>query len=104
MVLLQPAHLEEADAAAFLLRFLIDHPQARLANAWREALIAWAARQGRLLSKREARRVIERQRLGVIHAHSYLAELSLSDLRKLVRAVEQTLAAIDQGSHSEEPE
>ena len=25
MVLLQPAHLEEADAAGFLLRFLIDH-------------------------------------------------------------------------------
>ena len=61
MVLLQPAHLEEADAAAFLLRFLIDHPQARLVNAWREALIAWETRQGRHLSKNQARQVIERQ-------------------------------------------
>ena len=104
MVLLQPAHPEEADAAGFLLRFLIDHPQAKLANAWREALIAWAARQGRRLSKREARQVIERQRLGVIHAQSYLSELSLSDLSKLVKAVEQTIAALDQGSRGEEPE
>jgi hypothetical protein len=104
MVLLQPAHLEEADAAGFLLRFLIDHPQARLANAWREALIAWAVRQGLPLSKRKAQRAIERQRLGVIHAHSYLSELSLSDLRTLVRAVEQTLAALDQGGLEGEPE
>lgn len=43
-------------------------------------------------------------RLSVIHAHRYLSELSLSDLRKLVRAVEQTIAALDQGSHDEEPE
>jgi anti-sigma-K factor RskA len=39
----------------------------------------------------------------VIHAHSYLSELLLSDLRTLVTAVEQTLAALDQESHEEEP-
>ncbi len=95
---------EEADAARFLLRFLIDHPQAKLANAWREALIAWATRQCRRLLKNQARRVIERQRLGMIHAQSYLSELSLNDLRTLVIAVEQTLATLDQESHEEEPE
>jgi hypothetical protein len=104
VILLQRIGPQDADAVKFLLSFLIDHPQARLANAWREALIAWAARQGRPLSKNQARRLIERQRLGVIHAHSYLWELSLSDLRKLVTAVGQTLAALDQGSYGEEPE
>ncbi len=104
MILLQPARPAEADAVGWLLRALIDHPQAQLVNAWREALIAWGTRQGRRLSKNEARRVIERQRLGLIHAHSYLSELSLSDLGTLVMAVEQTLAALDQGSHEEEPE
>ena len=48
--------------------------------------------------------VIEQQQLSLIHAHSYLSELPLSGLRTLVRAVEQTLAALDQGSHGEEPE
>lgn len=92
-VLLQRRDQQGADAVKYLLRFLIDHPQARLANAWREALIAWETDQGHRLSKNRARQVIERQQLSMIHAHSYLWELSLSDLRKLVRAVEQTLAA-----------
>jgi len=104
MVLLRPAHPEEADAIGSLLRALIDHPQAQLVNAWREALIAWAARQGRRLSKNQARQVIERQRFGVIHSQSYLSELSLGDLRALVRAVEQTFVALDQGGDGEEPE
>ncbi len=104
MVLLQPVRPEEADAVGLLLHFLIDHPQAKLVNAWREALIAWGTWQGRRLSKNQARRVIERQRLGMIHAHSYLSELSLSNLRALVAAVEQTFAALDQGSNEEEPE
>jgi hypothetical protein len=104
VVLLQRRGPQDADTVTSLFRLLIDHPQARLANAWREALIAWAAHQGRRLSKNQARQVIERQRLGVIHAHSYLSELSLGDLRALVAAVEQTLAALDQASHGEEPE
>ena len=104
MVLLRPVRPEEADVVGSLLRFLIDHPQAKLVNAWREALIAWATQHSRRFSKNQARGVIERQRLGLIHAHSYLSELSLSDLRTLVIAVEQTLAALDQGNHEEEPE
>ncbi len=40
----------------------------------------------------------------MIHAHSYLSGLSLGDLRALVTAVEQTLAALDQGGNEEEPE
>ncbi len=40
----------------------------------------------------------------MIHAHSYLSELSLGDLRALVIAVEQTLAALDQGSQEGESE
>ena len=104
VVLLQRRGQQDADAVKSLLRFLIDHPQARLVNAWREALIARAARQGRLLSKNQARQVIERQRLGVIHAQSYLSELSLSELRALAVAIEQTLATLDQASQEGELE
>ncbi len=104
VVLLQRRGPQDADAVKSLLRFLVDHPQANLVNAWREALIAWATRQGWRLSKNQARRVIERQRLGTIHAQSYLSELSLNDLRALVIAVEHTFAALDQGRHEEEPE
>jgi hypothetical protein len=73
-------------------------------NAWREALIARGTDQGRRLSKNQARQVIERQRLGMIHAPSYLSELSLSDLRALVIAVEQTFMALGQRVNEEEPE
>ena len=104
VVLLQRRGPQDADAVKYLLRYLIDHPQARLVNAWREALIAWETDQGRRLSKNQARQLIERQQLSLIHAHSYLSELPLSGLRTLIRAVEQTLAALDQGNHSEEPE
>ncbi len=104
VVLLQRRGPQDADAVKFLLRFLIDHPQARLVNVWREALIARGTDQGRRLSKNQARQVIERQRLSMIHARSYLSELSLSDLRALVAAVEQTLAALDRGSQEGEPE
>ena len=104
VVLLQRIGPKGADTVRYLLRFLIDHPQAKLANAWREALIAWETRQGHRISKNQARRVIEEQRLGMIHAHSYLSELSMSDLRALVAAVEQTLMALSQGSREGEPE
>jgi hypothetical protein len=104
VVLLQRRGPQDADALKYLLRFLIDHPQARLVNAWREALIAWATRQVRRLSKNQALRVIERQRLGTIHAHSYLTELSLGNLRDLVVAVEQTLAALDRKSREGGPQ
>ena len=104
VILLQRSAPQNADANMYILRFLIDHPQARLANAWREALIAWGIQQGRRLSKNQARRVIERQRLSTIHAHSYLSELSLNDLRALVIAVEQTFTALDGGSREEELE
>ncbi len=95
---------QDADAVKSLLRLLIDHPQARLVNAWREALIARGTDQGRCLSKNQARQVIKRHRLSMIHAHSYLSELSLSDLRALVIAVEQTFMALGQRVNEEEPE
>jgi len=104
VVLLQRRGPQDADAVKSLLRFLIDHSQARLVNAWREALIAWETDQGRHLSKNQARQAIERQRLSMIHAHSYLSEFSLGDLRALVIAVEQTLVALDPGSQEGEPE
>src|SRR5207245_8935850 len=55
VVLLQRRGPQDADALKSLLRLLIDHPQARLVNAWREALIARRTDQGRRLSKNQAR-------------------------------------------------
>ncbi len=104
VVVLQQARPLEADGVGSLLRFLIDHPQTRLANAWREGFIVWWMQQGRRLSKNQARRIIERQRLGRIHAHSYLSELSLGHLRALVVEVEQCLAVLEKGTLEEEPE
>jgi N4-bis(aminopropyl)spermidine synthase len=104
VVVLRQVRSKDADGVGFLLRFLIDHPQARLANAWREGLIAWWTQQGWRLSKNQARRVIESQRLGRIHAQSYLSELSLGDLRALVVDAEQTLAVLEKGTLEEEPE
>jgi len=40
----------------------------------------------------------------MIHAPSYLSELSLSDLRALVIAVEQTFMALGQRVNEEKPE
>jgi len=98
-------HVKQAHSAtpvSSVLRYIIDHRQAKLVNAWREALITWGDKQGRRISKNEARRLIDQCPLAARHMNSYLSELPLSDLRALVIYVEQNLEALlapDQEEH-----
>jgi hypothetical protein len=86
---------DDLEGVNFVLRYIIDRRYAKLVNAWREGLIAWYARQGRTVSKNQARKAIERTRLASIHAAGYLSELSLADLRELVSEVTFTFAELD---------
>jgi hypothetical protein len=81
-------------AAGFVLRYVIDHGGARLANAWREGLIGAFARAGRTVTKNEARAAIAGTRTGEVHGESYLTELPLDALRGFVADVEATVATL----------
>lgn len=87
---------DSLEGVNFVLRYIIDRRYAKLVNAWREGLIAWYARQGRTISKNQARHAIEQCRLAIIHAAGYLSELSLADLRELVGEVNATLTQLAQ--------
>jgi hypothetical protein len=79
------------DAVGFVLRYLVDHCHAVLGNAWREALIAWAAAaDGRRVSKNQARQAIAAGPLAA-QLQSHLAELPVELLRLLVADVGRTL-------------
>jgi N4-bis(aminopropyl)spermidine synthase len=78
------------DPLGFVLRYLVDHRHAVLGNAWREALIAGAAVEGRRVSKNQARQAIAAGPLAA-QLQSHLAELPLELLRMLVTDVGRTL-------------
>lgn len=75
----------------YLLRNLADHPKARLANAWREALISWHKNQGTTLTKNQARELIGRGTIGSQYGQHYLTELPLHLLSNLVAELETTI-------------
>jgi hypothetical protein len=77
------------DAVGFVLRYLVDHCHAVLGNAWREALIAWAAADGRRVSKNQARHAIAGPLAAQLQSH--LAELPVELLRLLVADAGRTL-------------
>jgi N4-bis(aminopropyl)spermidine synthase len=81
------------DPAGLALRFLVDHRHAVLGNAWREALIAAAAADGRRVSKNQARQAIAAGPLAA-QLHSHLAELPVGLLRLLVAEVDRTLTEL----------
>jgi hypothetical protein len=66
---------EEVPDDLRVARYVLDHPRARLAGAWREALVAGARRQGRSLSKNEARRLVAEVVDPRTIADRYLCEL-----------------------------
>jgi N4-bis(aminopropyl)spermidine synthase len=78
------------DPLGFVLRYLVDHRHAVLGNAWREALIAGTAVEGRRVSKNQARQAIAGGPLAA-QLQSHLAELPLGLLRMLVTEVGRTL-------------
>ena len=80
------------NAHLFVLRYIADRPKARLANAWRESLIAWHKQQGTILTKNQARVLINQTRIGALYGQHYLAELSLHSLTALIAAAKATIA------------
>jgi len=82
-----------ADPPGLVLRFLVDHRHAVLGNAWREALIAAAAAEGRQVSKNQARQAIAAGPLAP-QLQSHLAELPVELLRLLVTDVDRTLGKL----------
>jgi hypothetical protein len=85
------------DPPGLVLRFLVDHRHAVLGNAWREALIAAAAAEGRRVSKNQARQAIAAGPLAA-QLQSHLAELPVELLRLLVPDVDRTLAELAAGA------
>jgi N4-bis(aminopropyl)spermidine synthase len=81
------------DPLGLLLRFLVDHRHAVLGNAWREALIAAAAKDGRRVSKNQARQAVAAGPLAA-QLHSHLAELPVGLLRLLVTDAGRTLTEV----------
>lgn len=80
-----------ADAApepeGFVARYVLDHPKARLAGAWREALVARARRAGATLSKNEARQhVVAQVEPGLVDGR-YLCELPEPVLARVCAAL-----------------
>jgi hypothetical protein len=70
-------------------RYLLDHPKARVLNAWREALVTLS---GRSLAKNDARAIIRATGLAPELEGGFLAELSQSLLCRLSEALERTAA------------
>lgn len=72
--------ISEPDRVA---RYLLEHPKARLAGAWREALVSFARRRGVTLSKNEARGLI-----------AELIDPDRIDLRHLCELPHQTFVSV----------
>jgi N4-bis(aminopropyl)spermidine synthase len=80
-----PASAVPEDLA--VARYVLGHPKARLAGAWREALVAAARRAGRSLTKNEARQAVRAAVDPEAIAGRYLCELPDEVLRSVAVAV-----------------
>jgi len=83
--------IEEVPEELRTARYVLDHPKARLAGAWREALVAQARRQGRVLVKNQARQLIAASVDPRSIEDRYLCELPERVLGAVARAM---LAAV----------
>ncbi|HLI56544.1 MAG TPA: bis-aminopropyl spermidine synthase family protein [Actinomycetota bacterium] len=80
-----------ASPADFLLRYLVEHQPALVRNAWREGLIQLASRQALLLTKNQARALIEETSMRPAELDAHLIELPADRLAHLVGEVEATV-------------
>ena len=85
---------DPADRLATLLRYIVHRRRAKLANSWREGLIA-AARGQCPPTKNTARQLIADTAFPAVQLQSHLRELSLQALGHLVDAVVSSLDALD---------
>jgi predicted methyltransferase len=102
VVVAVPVDADPASAFSVVVRYILEHPTARIANAWREALIELADRHGLTLSKNEARSLIAASSPPVGVAQSHLCELPTQALRTLVASLEQTVRQVMDGVHDGE--
>jgi hypothetical protein len=58
VVVAEAVPAEEVPADLAIARYVLDHPKAKLAGAWREALVAQARQRGETLTKNDAREAI----------------------------------------------
>lgn len=82
------------DRTGRALAALLGRPAATFGSAWREALIAALAAEGRVLTKNEARAAIATTRTGARYGRCHLSELPVDRLRDLSAEVERSLAAL----------
>jgi hypothetical protein len=81
-----------ADAAEAVLRHILLHPGAKLANAWRDALLASARDAGTPMTKNEARALIGVDALPLALRRLRTWELPLPALRALPAEVGRSTA------------
>jgi hypothetical protein len=90
-VVLAQRHTGAGHPLGRCLAFLLTHPDATLAGAWREGLIWALAAEGETVSKNQARSAIAATPLGVRHGRSRLVELPLDALATVPEQVAKTL-------------
>jgi hypothetical protein len=81
-------------AVSAVLGFLVAHPAAKVGNAWRDALIAHAGSQGRVMTKNEARALIRDTGVPERPLQLRLGELPLDALSHLMAALPRTVGAV----------
>jgi predicted methyltransferase len=94
---------EPATPAEQVYAFLSSHPAAKVGNAWRDALVAVAGRQGETLTKNEARALIQAAGLPRPALQLRLGELPQATLAVLVAAVGATVPAVPVGLRPAHP-
>jgi hypothetical protein len=85
-VVLATRHDRAPDPAASVLRYILEHPGAKIANAWRDALLALARDSGTPITKNEARARVPPGSLPLAVGRLRTWELPLRALRTLAAA------------------
>jgi len=78
--------LPEVPERLRVARWVLDHPQAKLPNAWREGLVAAARERGETLTKNDARRLVADAVDPRLIDGRYLVELPGHTLEVVARA------------------
>jgi len=75
VVVAEAVPAEDVPGDLAVARYVLDHPKAKLAGAWREALVAQARQRGQTLTKNDARQAVSSQVDPASFAGRYLCEL-----------------------------
>jgi len=62
-ILKKPDPLKENDKTGFLMKYICEHPTAKLKNSLMEALITYTKSQGKALTKNQAREILKKNNL-----------------------------------------